>query len=138
MSELQKGALIALLIMVGIMACYVCFMIVYFVIANIKDRKKKPKIEELKRQLEHEKANYRSLYEAWEHAEIEHRALALAVNLCKDNNLNLNQLEELGLQRYNALQTRRNFISDMSYEELVKHYIIRPDRRTTRNERTRV
>ena len=66
----------------------------------------------------------------------EHKALALAVMLCKENNLNLKQLEELGLQRYNALQTRHNFISNEAYEELVKNFIIYPEIKRPRRRRS--
>lgn len=133
MIELRREAIICLCIMVGIMIIFVCAMIVYHTISDIKEKKKKPKIEELQRQLEYERATTCSLRKDYQRSYDEHKALALAVMLCKDKNLNLKQLQELGLQRYNALQERGNFITDLAYEELVKHYIIIQGARHERN-----
>lgn len=124
MSELNREAIIVLCVMVGIMLTYIIFAITHFIVLDIKEKKKKPKIEDLQRQLEYEKASYRNLREGWELSYKEHKALALAVKLIKCCDLNLNQLEELGLQRYNALQERGNFITNNDYEELVENHII--------------
>lgn len=133
MTELRREAIICLCITVGIMLVFVCAMIVYYIISDIKEKKKKPKIEELQRQLEYEREKCRSLRENYDRSFEEHKALALAVMLCKENNLNLKQLQELGLQRYNALQKRGNYITDLAYEELVKNYIIIQGARHERN-----
>ena len=134
MTEPTREAIIVFLIMVALMINFVCTMIVYQIISDKKEKKEKLKIKDIEQQLKNSERNYRNLYEAWEISNKEHEALALAVKLIKCCDLNLKQLEELGLQRYNALQKRGNFITDEAYEELVKnHIIIQGERYENRN-----
>ena len=129
----KRNTVIFLCIVIGLMVILVFVMVICDLIEYKKEKKKQPKIKDLQRQLELERATHRIRSEESDRSYEEHRALALAVRLCKDIDLNLNQLEELGLQRYNALQKIPHHITDLEYEELVKHYIIIQRARYERN-----
>lgn len=146
--ELGKEGMIVLLILIGFLFLYLFGLFGYQIFTFLRDKKKEKGVKGKKitlkaynklqasniREIEELREEYDELREKYDRLNHERNEMYSIIAAVKEYDIRLKELEDIGLQRYNAKYGKKGeYINNLFYEELHILHILRRKERYENN-----